>query len=201
MNTKKLLGQSLLSVAMLALVAGPAFASTSKISYNGYRSVNRIERTTKVTSSLFQTNLVNNVTKADVDQNTGDNDMDKNTNTGDMTQKTGDNSVHAVVTVLSGENVAEGDDCGCPQEEGDAKITNNGAKSKNTIKSYNVRSSVVKQMNVTNNTTMLKVNQNTGGNSMDKNVGGSEGGDMKTTTGDNTVVLDVLYTSASNQSM
>lgn len=197
MNIQKLIAQTTMALALTLMLAAPAAAAT--ISGNGYRSTNRIRTTLTNMTSVFQNNNVRNKTTTYVAQDSGDNEITKNTGSSENEIETGENKVEAEVTNVGGENVNEGDDCGCPDHEVEAEISDNGAKSRNTIDVRMNHRSTLKQTNRVSNTTKIMVNQNSGDNTIKGNVGSDSNNSIL--SGPNSAHIDVFSSGGMNHAM
>jgi len=152
---------------------------TLEISGNGSGSTNNVDLNVDTNTEVNQSNYADIQNDVNVSAQTGNNTANKNTG-GDVSVDTGDSNVSVGVTNNANSNVAAISDCGGCLGDLTAKISGNGADSKNDVKVDSKSKTEVNQYNdavVVNN---VGVKSETGENEANKNTGG----DVSVKTGD-----------------
>lgn len=170
----KKLGTVIATAAILGSVMAPAaaFADTNTIRGNGADSDNKIETENKTETIIIQENETVALTFVAASANSGGNSASQNTG-GDVSIETGKAVNNVDVSVTGGNNVANVENCGCPEGTTDNLIKNNGADSKNSIKDKKSNKTDVGQGNATFAGTGIFVRANSGDNKANKNTDGS----------------------------
>lgn len=172
------------------LVSGdccPKSGGESNISDNGSRSINTIISRRTDTTVNTQVNKARTTNKVDVDVDSGSNNVSKNTG-GDNEVDTGDLKVGVGIVNEINDNVMESDDCGCPEDDSSVNISDNGERSKNTVKETTTNTEVDSQVNDARTTTKVDVDASSGSNRLRSNTGGSN----TTQTGSMSVFISLL---------
>lgn len=179
---------------MAALVVPSAFAAPISIDHNGAGSVNGALVVKASKSKVRQRNTTIVGTHVFAMQNTGGNTANGNVGGGN-TITTGKNTTTTNVTVAGGSNTNTAESCCCDGQGGTIiDINHNGAGSVNGALVIDLCKNVVKQSNTTIVGTSVTSISNTGGNTANGNVGGTNGID----TGDNVTTTTVNVTGSSN---
>lgn len=180
-----------------SIAAGSAFAdTTAEISDNGAGSRNSILMSQKSKCTVFQSNKTSVSVNVNSQANTGGNTASGNTG-GDVTIDTGDAMSHVMVDVAGSSNEAT-DPCCCVCDGCDsvteAKISDNGKDSRNSIAIRQKKSTKIKQVNKTNVYIGVLSKAKTGKNKANKNTGDS----VNLMTGDADSHVGVFVSSSSN---
>ena len=181
---------SLTAFAAVALFAAPSADAAYTISGNGSDSYNRIRVSSRFRSTRSQHNDVLQENVINIESNTGDNKANDNTG-GDTTVTSG--NTKTTVTVLNAgasNQMSEGDDCGCVEEEAEVEIKNNGSDSTNKVKLSRSHRFKRMQSNLFTSLNSLGIGSFTGDNEAKDNTGG-EDGDVEVTTGTTTTDVHV----------
>ena len=180
MTLKYRIGATLAAGAMMASVFSThAFANTV-ISGNGNNSNNTVNLTNNSTTVVWQGNIMlisNNVTS---NASTGGNQVNGNNGAGNATIDTGNASNNVTINNTGGDNTANITGCGCPPDDGDRKIKDNGNNSDNTINESNNNLDLYLQLNVLAVKNNVNTKAKTGHNEVKNNNGA---GDKSVTTG------------------
>ena len=193
MNLKTRFAAGLTSAALIASMAGPAFAATSvEIGDNGSKSDNKVEIENKHEVNIEQKNYLDVTLNINSTASTGGNKANGNTG-GDVEVETGDATTETSVLILAGSNKAKLSDCGCDSDT-DLNIKRNGRKSDNKIKLENKHELDVDQKNDADIVGNIDSKSKTGKNKANGNTNGSS----KIKTGKSVSTTDVAVISGSN---
>lgn len=164
------IGTGLVTVAMLASVAAPAFAATVTVTGNGRNSHNTVnvhKTNTNVATQTSNTGVHNTVY---VSQNSGGNKS--HDNLGDSTITSGHTNSNVNLSVTGGSNVLTAPTCGCDTDD-TVVVAGNLRNSHNTVNLNNSQTNVLSQTSNTSLYNFVGVSQNTGGNTSHDNLGDS----------------------------
>lgn len=187
-NLKKVISTSALVLVSFVLTVSSASASIN-IGSNGANSVNKIYSKTKVSNTTVLTNSSNIYNGVVAATSTGGNKANKNTG-GNVTVDSGNANTDVRVTNNVGLISAElNGSCNCScMNPASMAITDNGARSRNRIKSSVKCTNAVMATNNASVANEVAVATETGGNSANSNTG--EGSDVEVSTG--TATTDVV---------
>ncbi len=162
------------SAAMFLTALTPSFASTIDINVmgNGFKSHNMVSLLDSNKTSFKQSSSTNADVLIGQEGNTGHNKSNNNTG-GDSTIITGSAVNNTKVKVFGGNNSADLFPCGCQNGSVDVSITDNGAKSHNSVTVNDQSSLNVSQSSKTSAEVMIQESSNTGNNNSSNNTGGS----------------------------
>lgn len=182
MNIKQKITTATASALILSsvLTSGAAAATTVKIKNNLAGSTNKAKVNNSKSSAVLQGNAQMVLTGVNSSSSTGGNKANDNGADAGVKVKTGKAKSKVGVTVSGGTNVAN-DTCGCETGDTDVVISGNGRESVNKVKINNSSENLVLQGNLSFVATEVVSVADTGNNSANDNLGGSNVG---VTTGD-----------------
>ena len=189
---KKLLLTVLMFGVLVAVSSTPAQAAVT-IDGNGAWSRNRVKVEKKLKDIRDQYNRAHFDNDVDVDNKTGDNEAKYNTN-GDVDVTSGKTETDITVENMANSNLDESEGCGCPTEDVDVNITDNGKGSKNTVV---LTTKVANKRYQTNNAHIdndVDVDNETG----DNEANGNTGGDVTITSGNSKTTISITNNANSN---
>lgn len=194
MTIKSKIAAGLTSVALLASVTAPAFASTSvEVSGNGTKSDNTVEVENSNKVDLKQTNNLSVTLNITSNASTGGNKASGNTG-GNTSINTGDATTETAVVVTGGDNKATIPACGCEQGDDTVSVKNNGKKSDNKVTLKNKKELKADQKGDVNVIGNIDSKAKTGKNKAKNNTGG----DVEVKTGTSVSTTEVGVLSGSN---
>lgn len=172
MNIKAKLSTGLATGAFVAsMFASSAMAADVVVSGNGAGSENGVVVASEKNTVVGQLNVmvVENVVTAK--SNTGGNKANGNTGAGNVEVVSGNATTDVTITNIGGDNTATVNDCGCPDEDVNVKIKDNGRNSVNGVVLSKTTNSIFLQGGVMLVGNSVTAKAKTGKNKANNNTG------------------------------
>lgn len=174
MNIKQKITTATASALILSsvLTSGAMASTTVKVKDNLAGSINKTKVNNSKSSAVIQGNAQVVLTGVTSASTTGGNKAKDNGSDADVKVKSGKAKSKVGVEVSGGVN-ATTDTCGCEEGDTDVTITGNGKDSVNKVKVNNSSQSLVMQGNMSHVVTNVVSVADTGNNTANDNLGGS----------------------------